>query len=82
MVWHCRLTSDLQEARETGEDFDQLKRLETSAAELERRDRKRRKKNPDMGFSGEEEGLRACVAPVASVKLLSFFLSLHLEREG
>ena len=48
------LVSNLQEAREAGEDYDQLKRMETSAAELERRDRKRRKKNPDMGFSGEE----------------------------
>jgi hypothetical protein len=30
-----------------------VKLLETSASELERRERKRKKKNPDTGFAGK-----------------------------
>ena len=31
--------------------------LETSASELDRRDRKRKKKNPDTGFAGQIQNL-------------------------
>ena len=42
-----------QEAELNGEDYEKVKLLETSASELERRDRKKKKKNPDTGFAGE-----------------------------
>ena len=43
----------LQEAEETGEDYERQKMLQTSAADLERLQRKKKRKNPDPGFSGE-----------------------------
>lgn len=48
---HTRKHS-LQEAEKAGDDFDQLKMLDSQADELERMDRKRKKKNPDPGFAG------------------------------
>lgn len=42
----------LQEAEDRGENYERLKVLDTGADELERLDRKRKKKNPDQGFSG------------------------------
>ena len=47
------LTLPPQEAEEAGEDYEQQKLLQTSAADLERLQRKRKKKNPDPGFAGE-----------------------------
>ena len=41
-----------QKAEENGEDYDRVKLLEKTADELERMERKRKKKNPDEGFSG------------------------------
>ena len=43
----------LQEAEDAGEDYERQKMLQTSASDLERLQRKRKKKNPDTGFAGE-----------------------------
>ena len=43
----------VQEAEAAGEDYERQKMLQTSASELERLERKRKKTNPDPGFSGE-----------------------------
>ncbi|XP_019854319.1 PREDICTED: pre-mRNA-splicing factor SYF2-like [Amphimedon queenslandica] len=40
-----------KKAEEAGEDYKQLKLLDASADELDRLQRKRKKKNPDPGFS-------------------------------
>lgn len=42
----------LQKAEEEGEDYERVKLLEESASELDRRERKKKKKNPDTGFAG------------------------------
>lgn len=42
-----------QQAELNGEDYERVKMLETSASELERRERKKKKKNPDTGFAGD-----------------------------
>lgn len=46
-------STGIQQAELDGEDYERVKMLETSASELERRDRKKKKKNPDTGFAGE-----------------------------
>ena len=43
----------LQKAELEGEDYERVRLLETSAADLERLERKKKKKNPDAGFAGE-----------------------------
>lgn len=43
----------VQEAEAAGEDYERQKMLQTSASELERLERKRKKTNPDPGFSGD-----------------------------
>lgn len=43
-----------QEASEKGEDYDRSKLLHISASQAEKLDRKKKKKNPDMGFSDFE----------------------------
>ena len=43
-----------QEAEAQGEDYDRLKLLEVTAEDAEKLDkRKKRKKNADVGFSGD-----------------------------
>lgn len=42
----------IQEAEALGEDYDRVKLLEVGADEAERWERKKKKKNPDPGFSG------------------------------
>lgn len=41
-----------QECAERGEDYNRVKLLEISAEDAERWERKKKKKNPDPGFSG------------------------------
>ncbi len=41
-----------QECAEQGEDYNRVKLLEISAEDAERWERKKKKKNPDPGFSG------------------------------
>ena len=41
-----------QEAEARGENYDRVKLLETTAEEADKFERKRKKKNPDEGFSG------------------------------
>lgn len=43
-----------QEARATGQDYDRLKLLEVSANEADRIEKKKKKRNPDVGFSDYE----------------------------
>lgn len=42
----------MQEAEAAGEDYNKIKLLETSASDMEKRERKKKKKNPDQGFAG------------------------------
>ena len=48
--WEVAEEESRQKAEEEGEDYDKVKLLETSAVDLERADRKKKKKNPDEGF--------------------------------
>ena len=41
-----------QKAEAAGEDYERVKLLETSASEVEKKERKKKKKNPDTGFAG------------------------------
>ena len=41
-----------QAAEDAGEDYDRVKMLEMTADEVDRLERKKKKKNPDQGFSG------------------------------
>ena len=43
----------LKRADDAGEDYEQLKLLDSCAQDLDRLERKRKKKNPDPGFSGD-----------------------------
>lgn len=43
-----------EEAKERGEDYDRTKLLQVTALEAERLERKKKKKNPDQGFSDFE----------------------------
>lgn len=43
-----------QEARAAGQDYDRLKLLEVSANEADRIEKKKKKRNPDVGFSDYE----------------------------
>jgi pre-mRNA-splicing factor SYF2 len=49
--WELTEQQARKEAEERGEDYDRLKLLDVGADELERLDRKKKKKNPDQGFS-------------------------------
>ena len=51
LEWELADAKARQEAKEKGEDYERLKMLEVSADDLERMDRKRKKKNPDPGFT-------------------------------
>lgn len=42
-----------QECAARGEDYEKVKLLEISAEDAERWERKKRRKNPDLGFSGK-----------------------------
>lgn len=44
-----------KEAEDRGEDYDRLKLLDVSAEDAERWDKKKKKKNPDQGFSDYEQ---------------------------
>ena len=43
----------LKVAEEAGDDYDRVKLLEIGAEEQERWDKKKKKMNPDPGFSGK-----------------------------
>ena len=47
------VVSTLQRAEEAGEDYERVKLLEMSASDMERLERKKKRKNPDTGFAGE-----------------------------
>ena len=51
--WEIQEEEARKEAEAAGEDYEKVKMLETSATDLDKRDRKKRKKNPDTGFSGQ-----------------------------
>ncbi|XP_023239873.1 pre-mRNA-splicing factor SYF2-like isoform X2 [Centruroides sculpturatus] len=52
--WKLQEEEKRQNAAATGEDYDRLKLLEVGAEEAEIWERKKRKKNPDRGFSDYE----------------------------
>lgn len=58
MLGHCRLVKTKvfsllrQECAARGEDYERVKLLEISAEDAERWERKKKRKNPDLGFSG------------------------------
>jgi len=43
----------VQEAEARGEEYDRVKLLEVTADDAEKWERKKKKKNPDPGFSGD-----------------------------
>ncbi|RDD43612.1 Pre-mRNA-splicing factor syf2 [Trichoplax sp. H2] len=49
--WQLQEETARKEAAQNGEDFEQQKRLQQSADDLEKIERKRKKKNADPGFS-------------------------------
>ncbi len=51
-----------------GEDYERVKVLETSAIEMEKSLRKKKKKNPDTGFAGID------VNPLSDIASKVFFL--------
>ncbi|XP_078698417.1 uncharacterized protein LOC144925962 isoform X2 [Branchiostoma floridae x Branchiostoma belcheri] len=58
-----------KEAEEKGEDYDRLRMLEWTAEEVEKWERKKKKKNPDPGFSTyEAAGLRQYQALTKKMK--------------
>lgn len=56
-----------QEAESRGENYDRVKMLEVTAEDADRLERKRKKKNPDQGFSG-----------IAYILVLLYFLKKEL----
>jgi len=48
--WLCVV----QEAEARGEEYDRVKLLEVTADDAEKWERKKKKKNPDPGFSGDD----------------------------
>ncbi|KAI1231146.1 Pre-mRNA-splicing factor syf2, partial [Lamprotornis superbus] len=49
--WNWGVLCALQECAARGEDYERVKLLEISAEDAERWERKKKKKNPDLGFS-------------------------------
>lgn len=49
--WEVADEEARKQAELNGEDYEKVKMLETSAIELEKRERKKKKKNPDTGFA-------------------------------
>jgi pre-mRNA-splicing factor SYF2 len=49
--WEIQDEEAKKRAEEAGEDYEQLKILDSSADELDRLQRKKKKKNPDPGFT-------------------------------
>lgn len=50
----------MQECAARGEDYERVKLLEISAEDAERWERKKKKKNPDLGFSGKGSTPQLC----------------------
>lgn len=55
-----------QECAARGEDYERVKLLEISAEEAERWERKKKKKNPDLGFSGNVHDKHLCISAAES----------------
>ncbi|MBN3306386.1 SYF2 factor, partial [Amia calva] len=55
LEWELKENARKKECAENGEDYDRVKLLEISAEDAERWERKKKKKNPDPGFSGYAE---------------------------
>ncbi|CAG9767246.1 unnamed protein product [Ceutorhynchus assimilis] len=52
--WILNDQKEREEAAEKGEDYDRLKLLNVTAVDAEKLERKKKKKNPDVGFSDFE----------------------------
>ncbi|KPP58707.1 pre-mRNA-splicing factor syf2-like [Scleropages formosus] len=55
LEWELQVDEKRKECVAQGEDYDMVKLLEISAEDAERWERKKKKKNPDPGFSGYAE---------------------------
>jgi len=53
--WEQQEEERRKKCEEMGEDYDRVKLLEVGADEAERWDKKKKKKNPDVGFSNYEQ---------------------------
>ncbi|PKK19531.1 SYF2 pre-mRNA-splicing factor [Columba livia] len=51
LEWQLQVEEKKKECAARGEDYERVKLLEISAEEAERWERKKKKKNPDLGFS-------------------------------
>ena len=60
-----------------GKDYDRVRMLEVGADEAERYERKKRKKNPDLGFSTYEDAtIRYCRVCFKMIFLIGCFALL------
>lgn len=66
--WILNDQKQREEATQKGEDYDRTKLLEVSALEAERFEKKKKKKNPDQGFSDYE---------AASIRQYNRYLLFH-----
>lgn len=55
LEWELQEEEKKKECAARGEDYEKVKLLEISAEDAERWERKKRRKNPDLGFSGKTE---------------------------
>ena len=67
-----------QDAEEKGEDYEQQKLLQQSAYELEMLNKRKKKKNPDIGFSGENLFPIHLVSSSVHILLKKLGKSLHI----
>ncbi|XP_058052461.1 pre-mRNA-splicing factor SYF2 [Ahaetulla prasina] len=51
LEWELKVEEKKKECLQKGEDYERVKLLEVSAEDAERFERKRKKRNPDLGFS-------------------------------
>lgn len=58
--WKWGALCAVQECAARGEDYERVKLLEISAEDAERWERKKKKKNPDLGFSGNGSTPQLC----------------------
>ncbi|XP_073173622.1 pre-mRNA-splicing factor SYF2 isoform X2 [Lepidochelys kempii] len=54
LEWELKVEEKKKECAAKGEDYDRVKLLEISAEDAERWERKKKRKNPDLGFSAEK----------------------------
>uniref|UniRef100_A0A8U7N4E9 Pre-mRNA-splicing factor SYF2 n=1 Tax=Corvus moneduloides TaxID=1196302 RepID=A0A8U7N4E9_CORMO len=75
LEWELQVQEKKKECAARGEDYERVKLLEISAEDAERWERKKKRKNPDLGFSGNgstpQLNPKALPRCVSAVPLLS-----------